>query len=102
MSGPLRKTFSFPSDNVLDAALKAISELRFKIDSVDRPNGLINFKTGMSFRSWGQEMSLLVTPGEGECSVEIGKRLRFGLLDWGEGASIAGKVFDLIAKNTRS
>jgi hypothetical protein len=99
------RNFAKPMETVFTAAVKAVRDLGYKIDSLDKANGLINFKTGMSWKSWaGQEMSvLLLDEGGGTCSVDIaGKRSQTGVIlqvaDWGEKASIAKKVFEAMGK----
>jgi len=74
--------------------------LNYKIDSIDNNNGLLNFKTGISMRSFaGKEMSVLVlSNGDNASSVDIsGRRNSTGVLiqvfDWGEKGKIARKVF---------
>jgi len=94
------KDYTKPASTIFDAATRTIQDLGYKIDSLDKTNGLINFKTGMSLRSWaGQEMSVLVLGnGDSASSVSIsGKRNQTGVIpqvyDWGEKGKIAKKVF---------
>jgi hypothetical protein len=94
------RDYAKPASTILDGALRAIRDLGYKIDSIDKNNGLINFKTGMSWRSWaGQEMSVLVLGnGDNASSVDISsRRSQTGVIlqvyDWGEKGKIAKKVF---------
>jgi hypothetical protein len=85
--------------DAFSAAQKSIRNLSYKVDSLDRQNGLITFKTGMSAKSWaGQEMSLmLIDNGDGSIEVSItGRRNQTGvviqLADWGEADSIVAQI----------
>src|SRR3990172_7389714 len=85
------RTYNKPIDQVFVAAQKAIRDLGYKIDSLDKAAGLLNFKTGMSWKSWaGQEMSLmLLDSGSGSVEVSItGRRSQSGVIlqiyAWGE------------------
>ncbi|HWB49211.1 MAG TPA: hypothetical protein VG651_08880 [Stellaceae bacterium] len=100
MASPHQHTVAYPVEKVIDATLRALTQLRYKIDSVDRENGIINFKTGMSIWSWGQELSVLVTKTDPHNSViDIGSRLKFGVADWGEASRLRTKLIGLIDQN---
>jgi hypothetical protein len=89
-----------PVNKVVDATLRTLTQLQYKIDSVDRQNGIINFKTGMSIWSWGQELSILVTEiGANDSKVDFGNRLRLGAVDWGEASRLRTKLIGLIDQN---
>jgi len=100
MSKPINRDYNYPLERVFGAALQAVRALGYKIDSLDKVNGLLTFKTGMSWKSWvGQEMSILIIDnGNNTCTVDIsGKRNQSGVViqvyDWGEASGIAKKVF---------
>jgi hypothetical protein len=100
MTKPITREYADSQERVFDAALQAIRVFGYKIDNIDKTNGLLNFKTGMSWKSWaGQEMSILVLDNRnGTCTVDIsGRRSQTGVIlqicDWGEAAGIAKKVF---------
>jgi hypothetical protein len=93
-----QKIYSYPVAKVIDAALRVVTDLRYKIDNVDRQNGIVSFKTGMSLFSWGQEVSILVVEdGPDKCSVDIGNKLKVGIqMPGGEAARLRTKIFGLI------
>jgi hypothetical protein len=100
MAEPITHEYSFPSDQAFNIALQAVRRLGCKISSIDKVNGLLQFKTQMSWKSWaGQDMSILVLDnGNGTCTVDItGTRNASGLFvqayDWGEAGGIAKQVF---------
>ena len=87
-------------DQVFVAAQRTVRDLGYKVDTMDRANGLLNFKTGMSWKSFaGQEMSvMMIDNGDGSVDVSItGRRNQNGVVlqvyDWGEAKGIASNVF---------
>ena len=100
MAQPVTRDYSFPYQKVFNAALQAVRQKGYKISSIDKANGLLQFKTQMSLFSWaGQDMSILVLDnGDETCTVDIaGARNPSGVFtqafDWGEAGMIANKVF---------
>lgn len=88
------------------AAQKAVRDLGYKVDTLDKTSGLLNFKTGMSWKSWaGQEMSVMIIDnGNGSVEVSVsGRRNQSGVViqiyDWGEAAGIAKKVIAKMDEN---
>lgn len=97
--------FSIALDQAFSCAQKAIRDLGYKVDLLDKPNGLLNFKTGMSWSSWaGQEMSVMIIDnGDGTVEVSVtGRRNQNGVVlqvyDWGEAKGIAGKLLAKMAE----
>jgi len=108
MAKPITLNYAYPQDQVFNTALRAVRTLGYKIDSIDKSNSLLAFKTGMSWKSWaGQEMSILILDnGDGTCTVDIsGRRNQSGVIiqvyDWGEAAGIARKVFTEMEKSLK-
>ncbi len=99
MLEPLAKDYQVEPQQAFDAALKTVLKLHYKVSSIDKANGLLQFKTQMSWKSWaGQDMSVLVMDnGKGGSTVDFtGARNTSGVFvqvyDWGEAAGIAKKV----------
>ncbi len=83
MGESVTRDYSRSRDQVMNAALQSIRKIGYKISSIDKANGLLQFKTQMSWRSWaGQDMSILILDNEqGTCSVDItGTRNASGVL----------------------
>jgi hypothetical protein len=77
---------------VVAAFAQAIGEFGYVIQVVDKENGLIQFKTGPSWFSFGQDFSMTVVDN-GDGTFGINYMHRHGqLLDWGEGRDIVHKV----------
>jgi hypothetical protein len=105
MAAATTRVYQRSIDETFAVALKVIQDLGYKIDSIDKTNGLLCFKTGLSWKSWaGQEMSIVVTEktaGSTEVSLTGVRNRGEGLLgllgaiqpyDWGEAKSIARTV----------
>ena len=108
MPSNIVKTYQKSLDQAFAAAQKAVRDLGYKFDALDKANGLLNFKTGMSWKSWaGQEMSIMfIDNSDGTVEVSIaGRRSQAGILfqvyDWGEAKSIAKKVFKKLDQHLR-
>jgi|GEM_PF-2082441 hypothetical protein len=103
MSEAVTKVYKSTQAEIYSAAQRAIRDLGYKVDRLDRTNGLLTFKTGLSWKSWaGQEMSIMlidVSSTEVEVSLS-GKRNQTGVIvqlyDWGEVHGIANKVLEVM------
>src|SRR5690349_17922066 len=100
MSRPIARNYSFAPERVFVAAVQAVQSFGYKIDKIDKANGLLTFRTGMSRKSWqGQEMSLVVLDvGDNTTNVSItGQRIStnsFQLIDYNEAEGIAKQVLE--------
>ena len=99
MASSVTRNYTKTLDQAFAGAQKAVRDLGYKVDSLDKANGLINFKTGMSWKSFGgQEMSvMLIDNGDGTVEVSVsGRRNQTGVIiqafDWGEAGGIANKL----------
>lgn len=103
------RTYRASLDAVFAAGQRAVRDLGYKIDAIDRTNGLLNFKTGISWSSWaGQEMSaMFVDNSDGTIEVSVtGRRSQSGVVlqvyDWGEAKKIATKLLAEIDRLVKS
>ncbi len=107
MAKPISRTYPLTREQVFDKALAAATKLKYRIADTDKANGLIRFKTAMSWLSWtGQDMSIsILDNGNGTCTVNIsGVRNPSGFIqvtDWGEAGMVARKVFDEMDKKEK-
>jgi len=109
MAKPITRVYAHSQNWLFNASLQAVRTLGYKIDSIDKDNGFLSFKTGLSMKSWaGQEMSILIMDnGDGTCTVDIsGRRSQSGVViqiyNWGEAAGIAKKIFAKMDKFLQS
>ena len=96
--------FRSSASALFDVVLRSVSALGYKVDFVDRPSGLLTFKSGMSMKSWkGQEMSVVIVPlGEDTARLQItARRMGVQLFDWGEGGTIARRVLQAVDSELR-
>jgi hypothetical protein len=98
--GKGRFLFGGALEQVFDAAERAIHDLKYEIEAIDKAHGLLHFKVRTNAKSWtGREMSLLVSDhGDQSCSVDIsGRRTAAGPVlqvnDWGESAGVARSIY---------
>ena len=87
-------------NEVFASAQKSVRDSGYKVDSIDKYNGLITFKTDASWKSWaGQEMSvMMIDNGDGSVEVSMaGRYCQSGvvlqLTDWNEAGGIAKALF---------
>ena len=99
MSKSVVQNYNVPPEKVFVACVQAVQKFGYKIDQLDKSNGLITFKTGTSMWSWqGQEMSIVILDlGNGLTNISIaGKMQKSGInpqiYDWGEGEKIGNKI----------
>jgi hypothetical protein len=79
-----------------------VREFGYVIQFVDKENGLVQFKTGASWFSFGQDFTLTVFDN-GDGTFGINYMHRHGqLLDWGEGRDIIDKVTRRVVHLLRS
>lgn len=86
-----RATSPFPA--VVSAFVQAVRDLGYTINSLDKQNGRIVFKSGMSWFTFGQEFTLVIIDnGNGTCSCDGTSECKKQITDWGEGKRIIWKV----------
>lgn len=96
------RNYNVSKSKMMDIVVSSIKSLGYKIDSIDKENGLLNFESGISMKSWaGQSLSIYVEEtSTNTVSVYIsGVRKQSSikqLYDWGEAKGIAKKVFEEI------
>ena len=98
MNKAVSQTYQESTESTVNRCLRAIQALGYKVDSVDKANGLITFKTGLSLRSWrGQEMSAVVLDnGDGSSTVTVTgiRRTALQVYDWAEAAAIGRRLLE--------
>jgi hypothetical protein len=59
--------------DVYNAILQAVKDIGFKIESADQVNGRILVKTGISWRSWNEDIQLQINDNQvGTTTVDVG------------------------------
>jgi Protein of unknown function (DUF2510) len=82
-------------DNTADALRRA--DTNYKVRSVDPAIGTITLSSPVSFRTWGERLTVVVRSEQsGWTQVELVARLKFGAYDWGKRAHDIRTIFAAI------
>lgn len=78
--------FPVASDALFEACLRAADALGWSVKDIYRDQGKLVASTGMSLRSWGNEVTIHVEPGEDGTSahLHVVSEAKFQLIDWGK------------------
>jgi len=108
MSKSIVRNYSTSFEDAFTACVQVVQKFGYKAIQMDKANGVITFKTGMSIWTYqGQDMSIVILDsGNGVANVSIaGKMHKSGInpqiFDWGEGEKIGKKIaaeLDLLLK----
>ncbi len=79
---------------VCDAAMAASMMIRM----ADPATGVVEMTTDVSLHSWGEKVSVHLSPGHTDVQVTIISALQFGLVDWGRNGKNINTLFDHIAR----
>ncbi|MFJ7212040.1 hypothetical protein [Amycolatopsis sp. NPDC098790] len=90
--------FPAPPEVLWNALPAAVATLGGLTPWYDRPRGTVFFKTGMTFLSWGQNVTAQVSQGTEGSVLTVTTSLKFGLFDWGEGKRLAHRFAAVIAQ----
>jgi GYF domain 2 len=79
-------------DIVFRCVVQAVRDIGYAVQGMDKRNGMVAFKTGISWSSFGQDIQLVVVDqGDSTCSIDLTNSFQ-GLTDWGEGKRIGQKI----------
>lgn len=81
--------------NALPAGVEAI---RGKTPFYDAPRAYVAFKTGMTFLSWGQNITVTVSHAPSGSALTVLTTLKMGAFDWGEGKRLANRFAAAVAQ----
>jgi NADH dehydrogenase FAD-containing subunit len=91
------QVFDGSVDQVFNAAVKAIEKNWKKVKSTDLKTGTIQFHTGVSPSTWGEDCTALLRDlGNGKVEVSLKSTNSAQLYAWGVGGRIAQKLFKSI------
>ena len=85
----VQQSFPAPPQALWNALPAGVAAIGGQGPFYDPQRGFVSCRTGMSFLSWGQEITVSVAPAEGGSTLTILTKLKFGLFDWGEGKRLA-------------
>jgi hypothetical protein len=90
-------SFPAPPEALWNALPAGVATLGGSTPWYDRQRGTVFFKTGMTFFSWGQTITVTVSQAAGGSMLTITTSLKFGLFDWGEGKRLAHRFAAAVA-----
>ncbi len=90
--------FPAPPEALWNALPAGVAMLGGSTPWYDRARGTVFFKTGMTFFSWGQNITAQVSQSEGCAVLTVATSLKFGLFDWGEGKRLAHQFAAVVAQ----
>ncbi len=82
---------------VFDYVVRAIplAGEKYRVESVDAPNGVINVRSSKSLVTWGETITINVRPDiEGWTRVDVAAAMRYQLVDWGQRNRDLTELFD--------
>ncbi len=93
------RTFSQPKSAVFEAAQRALPTVKkMRIKAADPGAGRIAASKGITFKSWGENVSVLVEEdGPDRCRVTVESRVKAQLMDWGANKQNVESVLNAIA-----
>lgn len=80
------KTYPYSYDELFETALRLVGQLDWKLVSQDKEVGTIKAETGMSLRSWGENVSIQISEKEGGNTISVASGVSGQLLGWGKDA----------------
>ena len=85
----VQQTFPVPPQALWNALPAGVAAIRGQGPFYDPQRGYVSCRTGMTMLSWGQEITATVAPSAGGATLTVLTKLKFGLVDWGEGKRLA-------------
>lgn len=80
-----------PPEQVFEAAVRAIESCGWEITEENEKAGVVIAKTGMSLRSWGEEIVIQISTEEGKTLIHVSSESS-QLLDWGKSSENLKKL----------
>lgn len=82
-------------DNVFDCMELAVNEASLGSINVDRAQGIITISTKISWKSWGEDMTITMAPlSKTQTEVILASGVKFQLIDWGKNKANIQKIKD--------
>lgn len=98
MTVSYRYNMRFPGtrEQISQACLEAVRQCGFKVRASDLTAGWMEARSGVSFRSWGENVRVYVDR-EDRVDVTSESRVPFTTTDWGKNRSNVDKIFARLA-----
>ncbi len=93
----VQQSFPVPPQVLWNALPAGVAAAGALTPFYDPQRGTVFFKTGMTFLSWGQIITVTVSHAPGGSALTVQTALKFGLFDWGEGKRLAQQFAAAVA-----
>ncbi|NBH11210.1 hypothetical protein [Amycolatopsis sp. SID8362] len=93
----VQQSFPVPPQALWNALPAGVTAIGGQGPFYDAQRGYVTCRTGMTFLSWGQVITAMVSPAAQGATLTIQTQLKFGLFDWGEGKRIATRFAAAVA-----
>ncbi|HEY3467545.1 MAG TPA: hypothetical protein VGL47_20620 [Amycolatopsis sp.] len=94
----VQQSFPAPPQALWNALPAGVAAIGGQGPYYDPMRGFVSCRTGMSFLSWGQEITATVAPAAGGSTLTILTSLKMGIFDWGEGKRLAHRFAAAVAQ----
>lgn len=92
------RKYKLKNATVFNACKQALENLGFDIESSNLRKGEIQATSGISFRSWGENVNIRITSISSSTKVRISSKSPAQLIDWGKSQENEEKIFDELEK----
>jgi hypothetical protein len=93
----VQRSFPAPPEVLWNALPAGVAAAGGSAPFYDPLRGTVFFKTGVTFLSWGQNITVTVSHAPAGSALTVRTTLKFGLFDWGEGKSLAHRFAAAVA-----
>ncbi|WP_211718258.1 hypothetical protein [Nocardiopsis sp. MG754419] len=97
----LSHVFPAPPTAVWQALPAGTWALKGTSPRYDQYSGTLDFRTGVTFLSWGQTVRVQISPVPEGTRVRVRTAMIFGLYDWGEGKSLCTGFLSAVDRHLR-
>jgi len=81
-----RQIYEYTPDDTFKAIIAAVGKSsKFSVEESNSLSRTISIKTGVSWKSWGENLLITVSPtANGMSEIAINSTSKYGLIDWGK------------------
>lgn len=98
-----RQIFEYSPDDTFSALLSALSNSNhYTVKDSNKSARTIMVSTGASWKSWGENLNVVVGPANGGFSeVAINSSSKFGVADWGKNQENFNNILNLLSEELK-
>ncbi|MEZ4358061.1 MAG: hypothetical protein R2876_05480 [Eubacteriales bacterium] len=93
-----RQVIEYTPDDTFRATVSALKKSnKFSINDSNSLSRTIKIKTGVSWKSWGENLLITISPtANGMSQIAITSASKYGLIDWGKNQDNLNNILNLI------